>query len=137
MKKTMLTYRILDKFESLVDSNLFSESAIEKIEHLAYCSAMTADCCETCDKSEWELFCDHIWRVFRINLNVIEEEKNKNDMANEAYEAFITESENVTVFSITESEKMTVTIFTFDGHTYKITSINRDFYTEESCKYLA
>ena len=137
MKKTMLTYRILDKFESLIDSNLFSETAIEKIEDLAYCSAMTASCCETCNKSEWELFCNHIWRVFRINLDVIEEEKNKNDMANEAYEAFISDSDEITIYAIEEQEKMTGIVFTFKNHTFKYTEIDRDFYTEENCKFIA
>lgn len=136
MKKTMLTYRILDRLESVIDCNVFSESGIEEIEHLAYCSAMSAGLTDT-KKSEWEIFCGHFFRVFKINLEAIEEEMKKRDIENEAYEAFITESENITVHNITESEKMTVTVFTFDGHKFKVTSIDRDFYTEESCKFIA
>ena len=40
MKKTMLTYRTLDRFETLVDISTLTAEQIEKIEFDAYCANM-------------------------------------------------------------------------------------------------
>ena len=136
MKKTMLTYKILDKLESLIDINVFSVSGIEKIENLAYASAMTAGCTDT-NESEWDIFCGHIFRVFSINLKAIEIEKENHNLENEAYDAIITDSEKVTVHNVNESETVTVTVFSFENHTFELREIDRGFYTEDTCKFIA
>lgn len=40
MKKTMLTYRTLDRFEALVDISTLTAEQIKKIELDAYCANM-------------------------------------------------------------------------------------------------
>ena len=40
MKKTMLTYRTLDRFETLVDISTLTAEQIKKIEFDAYCANM-------------------------------------------------------------------------------------------------
>ena len=42
MKKTMLTYKVLDKFEERVNIENLTSEDIAEIEHLAYCACMAS-----------------------------------------------------------------------------------------------
>ena len=64
MKKTMLTYRTLDRFEEEYKTEQYSEPEIEKIEHAAYVANMN-----TCAHPEWaedDIFSDFL-RVLGID----------------------------------------------------------------------
>lgn len=132
MKKTALTTNILDHFEELVSPELFTESGIEKIELLAYSAEMSAHL-RGKDESGWELFCAHIARVFGIDLVAIEESKKKAALEKAAYNAFWEGPEGITVHNVTESEGVTVTVFTFGDHTFELIAA----YEGDVCKLIA
>lgn len=52
IKKTMLTYTVIDNFEKMIDVNTLTEEQINKVEHYAYCACMGAKDA----KSSWESF---------------------------------------------------------------------------------
>jgi len=64
MKKTMLTYETLNRFEKLVDINTFTEDQIKEVEHCAYCANMGAKSKE----DAWSWFCYLVNKYFDIDI---------------------------------------------------------------------
>jgi len=72
MKKTMLTYRTLDRFEALVDISTLTDDQIKKIEFYAYCANMgrTGETAEESEKSAWAWFVHLVNDIHRMGLNL-------------------------------------------------------------------
>ena len=72
MKKTMLTYRTLDRFETLVDISTLTAEQIEKIEFDAYCANMgrTGETTEEVTESAWAWFVHLVNDVDHMGLNL-------------------------------------------------------------------
>ncbi len=68
MKKTMLTYRTLDRFETLVDISTLTAEQIKKIEFDAYCANMGRTG-ET-EESAWAWFVHLVNDVDHMGLNL-------------------------------------------------------------------
>lgn len=64
MKKTMLTYKTLDRFEKLVDINTLTNEQIKEIELNAYCANMGAKTQE----DAWNCFCRLINEYLNIDI---------------------------------------------------------------------
>lgn len=64
MKKSMLTYETLDRFETLVNVSTLTEDQIKVVEHCAYCANMGAK-----DKdAAWSWFCHLINKYLQISI---------------------------------------------------------------------
>ena len=72
MKKTMLTYRTLDRFETLDDISTLTAEQIKKIEFDAYCANMgrTGETVEESEESAWAWFVHLVNDVDHMGLNL-------------------------------------------------------------------
>ena len=66
MRKSMLTYRTLDRFEELVDIDTLTDEQIKKVEFNAYCANMGRED----DASAWFWFVHLVNDVDRMGLNL-------------------------------------------------------------------
>lgn len=66
MKKTMLTYKTLNRFEKLINPETLTAEQVQEVEHLAYCANMGADS----EKSAWARFCELVKHF--LNLDIID-----------------------------------------------------------------
>ncbi len=62
MKKTMLTYRTLDKFEKVINPDTLTDEQVREVELLAYCANMGAEN----EESAWVRFCELIEKFVDI-----------------------------------------------------------------------
>lgn len=70
MKKTALTYRVLDRFESLVNPDTLTPEQVKEVEHDAYCACMVAG--ENHDITEWGWFSELVKKYVGIDLEALE-----------------------------------------------------------------
>lgn len=87
MKKTMLTYKTLDRFEAEYIIGNYTEKEIEKIEFAAYVANMNV--CNNLEWTEADIFSDFL-RV--LDIDKITVVKKKNDIMND-YMALVTSTE--------------------------------------------
>lgn len=64
MKKTMLTYRTLDRFERIVNLDTLTDAQIREVEHCAYCANMGRES----EDGAWKWFCHLIQKYLGIAL---------------------------------------------------------------------
>lgn len=82
MKKTALTYRTLDRFETLVNIDTLTQKQIEDVEHYAYCANMGGKS----EKDTWEWFSHLVKEYLNIDLETVEKEtENSVDVENMVY----------------------------------------------------
>ena len=62
MKKTMLTYKTLDRFEKAINPDTLTAEQVQEVEFLAYCANMGADNWE----SAWIRFCELVEKYIKI-----------------------------------------------------------------------
>lgn len=62
MKKTMLTYKTLDRFEKVINPDTLTAEQVQEVEFLAYCANMGADNWE----SAWIRFCELVEKYIGI-----------------------------------------------------------------------
>lgn len=64
MKKTMLTYETLDRFESIINPSTLTAEQVKEVEHLAYCANMGAESKD----AAWQRFVELIKQFLQIDL---------------------------------------------------------------------
>lgn len=83
MKKTMLTYRTLDRFEELMDIGQLTGAQIERIEHAAYCANMLAGerhlDGEAREEFAWQWFAHILEDVDKMKLSLWERDTKRKE----------------------------------------------------------
>ncbi len=64
MKKTMLTYETLDRFESIINPSTLTAEQVKEVEHLAYCANMGAESKD----AAWQRFVELVKQFLQIDL---------------------------------------------------------------------
>lgn len=64
MKKTMLTYETLDRFESIINPSTLTAEQVKEVEYLAYCANMGAESKD----AAWQRFVELIKQFLQIDL---------------------------------------------------------------------
>lgn len=71
MKKTMLTAKTLDRFETIVKPDTLTDEQIKEVELLAYCANMGANN----HAAAWDRFAELVKQFIGIDLEALQEEK--------------------------------------------------------------